>query len=122
MTLREGAKQLCKNAAFIAMRTLRGHIHIDADDVCIVQDTTGTNRRVVATSDIPPDTLELHVICSNKTILHDDNSTHLLRARVAVERKTAKDQKVLKFTGDAENLVSKVGNRKSQHGVVDGVS
>ena len=94
VTLREGAKQLCKNAALIAMRTLRGHIHIDADAVCIVQDTTGTNRRVVATSDIPPDTLELHVICSHKTILYDDTSNHSLRAKVTVERKTAKDSKV----------------------------
>ena len=99
-----------------------GHIHIDADDMCIAQDTTGANRIVVATRDIPPDTLELHVICSHETSMHGDTSNHSLRAKVTVERKTPKDSKVLQFTGDAENLVSEVGNRKAQHGVVDGMS
>ena len=76
-----------------------------------VQDANGANRRVIATEDIQAKTLELHVICSSKTVLHDDTSKHPARARVYVQRKAAKDKKVLKFSGDAESVVSKVSGR-----------
>jgi hypothetical protein len=114
-TLCEGEKQQCQYAAYLAMRTIRAHIHLDPDPVCIVQDENGANRRVIATADIQPNTLELHVICTSKTNLFDDTSGHPLRARVHVERKTTKDKKSsFKFSGDADKVVSKVSGRKGQ--------